>query len=432
MGVAPGPEGRPRDDTDNVRAVISFEEARTYVLERVHASTPVRIPVDDALGLVLAEDVVAPEAVPPFPNTAMDGFAVRAADTTNAPAKLTVVGTLAAGAAPGASVKEGEAIRIMTGAPMPPGADAVVMVELTEYDDTSGVVLVQQAVPVGNHIRPAGEDLERGSTVFTSGTALTAGHLGVLASIGHMTPLVYPRPRVGVLSTGDELIDGPQELQPGQIRDSNRHTLLALVARDHCIGVDLGCAPDTEEAITAAIERGLEHCDAIVTSGGVSMGAFDYVKVVLDRIGDMRWMQIAIKPAKPLAFGTAGPAGAKAAGATPIFGLPGNPVSSMVSFELFTRPALRKMMGHPASSWLRSPARAIADEAMHRHPDGKVHFNRVIAELHDDGRYHVRSAGGQGSHQLLAMAHANALAVLPDGDAIPAGGAVDVLVLESP
>ena len=167
------------------------------------------------------------------------------------------------------------------------------------------------------------------------------------------------------------------------------------------------------------------------------MGAFDYVKVVLDRIGDMRWMQIAIKPAKPLAFGTAAGAGARAvgakpAGATPIFGLPGNPVSSMVSFELFTRPALRKMMGHPASSWLRAPARAIADEAMRRHPDGKVHFNRVIAELHDDGRYHVRSAGGQGSHQLLAMAHANALAVLPDGDAIPAGGAVDVLVLESP
>ena len=199
-------------------------------------------------------------------------------------------------------------------------------------------------------------------------------------------------------------------------------------SRENCVGIDLGCAPDTEEAITAAIERGLEQCDAIVTSGGVSMGDFDYVKVVLDRIGDMRWMQIAIKPAKPLAFGTAGAAGKK----TPIFGLPGNPVSSMVSFELFTRPALRKMMGHPPNRWLRPPARAIADEAMRRHPDGKVHFNRVIAELHDDGRYHVRSAGGQGSHQLLAMAHANALAVLPDGDAIAAGGAVDVLVLESP
>ena len=298
--------------------MISFEEARTFVLDRVQAAPPVPVPVDEALGLVLAEDVVAPEAVPPFPNTAMDGFAVRAADTVNAPAKLTVVGTLAAGAAPGTAVGHGEAIRIMTGAPMPPGADAVIMVELTDYDDTSGIVLVQQAVPVGNHIRPAGEDLERGSTVFTAGTTLTAGHLGVLASIGQMAPLVHPRPRVGVLSTGDELVDGPQPLQPGQIRDSNRHTLLALIARENCTGIDLGCAPDTEEAITAAIERGLEHCDAIVTSGGVSMGAFDYVKVVLDRIGDMRWMQIAIKPAKPLAFGTAG-----AAKKIPIFGLPG-------------------------------------------------------------------------------------------------------------
>jgi molybdenum cofactor synthesis domain-containing protein len=406
--------------------VIAFEEARTYVLDRVRAAPPVPVPVDDALGLVLARDVVAPEAVPPFPNTAMDGFAVRAADTGSAPAKLTVVGTLAAGAAPSLAVGPGEAIRIMTGAPMPPGADAVIMVELTAYDETAGIVLVQQAVPVGNHIRPAGEDLHEGSTVFTAGTSLTAGHLGVLASIGNMAPLVYPRPRVGVLSTGDELIDGPQALLPGQIRDSNRHTLLALLAQEHCVGIDLGCAPDTEDAITAAIQRGLTECDAIVTSGGVSMGAFDYVKVVLDRIGDMRWMQIAIKPAKPLAFGTAGER------STPVFGLPGNPVSSMVSFELFARPALRKMMGYPEGRWLRTPARAITDEPMRRHPDGKVHFNRVIAELHDDGRYHLRSAGGQGSHQLLAMAHANALAVLPDGDAIPAGGSVDVLVLEAP
>jgi len=406
--------------------VISFEEARTFVLERVRVAAPVRVPVDDALGLVLAEDVISPEAVPPFPNTAMDGFAVRAADTDDVPAKLTVVGTLAAGAAPLTAVGPGQAIRIMTGAPMPAGADAVIMVELTDYDEASGIVVVHQTVPVGNHIRPAGEDLQEGSRVFAAGTALTAGHLGVLASIGNMAPLVYPRPRVGVLSTGDELIDGPQALLPGQIRDSNRHTLLALMAQEHCVGIDLGCAPDTEDAITAAIRRGLTECDAIVTSGGVSMGAFDYVKVVLDRIGDMLWMQIAIKPAKPLAFGTAGER------STPVFGLPGNPVSSMVSFELFARPALRKMMGYPEQRWLRVPARAIADEPMRRHPDGKVHFNRVIAELHDDGRYHVRSAGGQGSHQLLAMAHANALAVLPDGDAIPAGGPVDVLVLEAP
>ena len=424
--MSAGCSAGPSAPTASVRGVITFEEARTHVLDRVRAGTPVRVPVDDALGLVLAHDVVAPEAVPPFPNTAMDGFAVRAADTANAPAKLNVVATLAAGAAPTTEVGEREAIRIMTGAPMPPGADAVIMVELTDYDEGSGVVVVQQPVPVGNHIRRAGEDLDLGSTVFTAGTALTAGHLGVLASIGEMAPLVYPRPRVGVLSTGDELIDGPEPLQPGQIRDSNRHTLLALLAHEKCIGIDLGCAPDTEEAITKALENGLEHCDAIVTSGGVSMGAFDYVKVVLDRIGDMRWMQIAIKPAKPLAFGTAG------GREVPIFGLPGNPVSSMVSFELFARPALRKMMGHPGQRWVRPPIRAVADEAMRRHPDGKIHFNRVIAEPRDDGRYHVRSAGGQGSHQLLAMANANALAVLPDAGPIAAGEAVDVLLLEAP
>src|SRR5688572_18644480 len=190
----------------------------------------------------------------------MDGFAVRAADTANAPVELTVVGTLAAGAAPTTAVGPGEAIRIMTGAPMPTGADAVIMVELTEYYEDAGIVVVQQSVSVGNHIRSAGEDLGQGNTVFTAGTAMTAGHLGVLASIGEMTPLVYPRPRVGVLSTGDELIDGPQALQPGQIRDSNRHTLLALLAQENCIGVDLGCAPDTEDAITAALRHGLEQC----------------------------------------------------------------------------------------------------------------------------------------------------------------------------
>jgi molybdenum cofactor synthesis domain-containing protein len=406
--------------------VISFEEARTYVIDRVRVGVPAKTALDDALGLVLAGDVVAPEAVPPFPNTAMDGFAVRAADTAHAPAKLTVVGTLAAGAAPDTPVKDGEAIRIMTGAPIPPGADAVVMVELTDYDEGAGVVVVQQAVPVGNHIRPAGEDLELGSSVFRTGTALTAGHLGVLASIGEMAPLVHPRPRVGVLSTGDELVDGPEPLRPGQIRDSNRHTLLALLAHEHCVGVDLGCAPDTEAAITDAIQRGLAQCDAIVTSGGVSMGAFDYVKVVLDRIGDMRWMQVAIKPAKPLAFGTAGPR------QVPIFGLPGNPVSSMVSFEIFARPALRKMMGYPEDQWVRPLVRAVADEPIRRHPDGKIHFNRVVAQIGDDGRYHVRSAGGQGSHQLLAMAHANALAVLPDGGPVDTGEAVGLLLLESP
>jgi molybdopterin molybdotransferase len=198
--------------------------------------------------------------------------------------------------------------------------------------------------------------------------------------------------------------------------------LLALLSAVGCTGVDLGLVRDTEADITAAIERGVRECDALVTSGGVSMGAFDYVKVVLDRIGDMRWMQIAIRPAKPLAFGTVGD--------VPVFGLPGNPVSSMVSFELFARPALRKMMGFPDTALVRPTVPAIADEAIRRRVDGKIHFDRVVAAIGEDGRYHVRSAGGQGSHHLLAMAHSGALAVVPDGEGVAAGGPVDLLLLD--
>jgi molybdopterin molybdotransferase len=310
----------------------------------------------------------------------------------------------------------------MTGAPMPPGADSVVMVEVTEFATDGSTVLVRESVDEGAAVRAAGEDVRAGQLVFEPGTILGAGHLGVLSSLGMLTAPVRPRPRVGVLSTGDELVEGPAPLQPGQIRDSNRVALLALLERAGCTGVDLGLVADTEADITAAIERGVAECDALVTSGGVSMGAFDYVKVVLDRIGDMRWMQVAIRPAKPLAFGTVD--------GKPVFGLPGNPVSSMVSFELFARPALRKMMGVPEAQWVRATVPAIADEPMRRRTDGKTHFNRVVATVDDEGRRHVRSAGGQGSHQLTAMAHADALAVVPDGSGIDAGGLVDVLVLD--
>jgi molybdopterin molybdotransferase len=400
--------------------MLPLGDARRHVLDRMPRPEPVWVAVTDALGLVLAEEVIAGEPVPPFANTAMDGFAVRAADTAGAPVELRIVETIAAGHAPEATVGPGEASRIFTGAPMPEGADAVVMVERTSLvgDDH---VRVEIEVPVGNHVRPAGDDLDVGATVLVPGEVLTAAHLGVLASLGVEDVLVHRRLRVGVVSTGDELVEGAGPLAPGQIRDSNRRTLLALAAQAGCDVVDVGIAPDTEEAITDAIRRGVEGCDAVLTSGGVSMGDIDLVKVVLDRIGDMRWMQIAIKPAKPFAFGLVD--------GVPVFGFPGNPVSSMVSFELLGRPALRAAMGHADLD--RPLVPALADEELRRHPDGKTHFARVVAAFADDGRVHVRSAGGQGSHQLGAMAAANALAVLPDGEGVAVGGEVDVLLVEA-
>jgi molybdenum cofactor synthesis domain-containing protein len=403
--------------------VIPLEEAQGYVLERVQPLAPARMWTVAAVGCVLAETVTSPEAVPPFANTAMDGYAVRAADIASAspeaPVELPVVAEVAAGHPAERALAAGEAMRIFTGAPIPDGADAVVMVERTQRLADGARVAIEAAVPTGEAVRPAGDDLQRGDVVFEPGEVLGAGHLGVLAGIGVGEVLVHPRLRVGVLSTGDELVEAGQPLAPGQIRDSNRATLLALVAQNGWQAVDLGLIPDDEAAITAAIEDGATRCDAILTSGGVSMGDIDLVKVVLDRLGDMRWMQIAIRPAKPFAFGLVA--------ATPVFGLPGNPVSSMVSFELLARPALRRMAGH--ANLHRPAVPAVATAPFRRKPDGKVHFVRVLAERDADGVLHVQSAGGQGSHHLTAMARAHALLPLADGDGIEAGDTVRVLLL---
>lgn len=402
--------------------MIPLASATSRILASVERLHPRAIPLDDALGCITSVPLRADASVPPFANTAMDGFAVRAADTAGAPGvRLRIVATLPAGRDPeGLYVGPGEAIRIMTGAPIPAGADAVVMVERTRVDGDH--VIVDIEVPEGNHIRPAGEDLAPGQEVFPAFTTLTAGHLGVLASLGLRKVPVFPRARVGVLSTGDELVDGPDELRPGQIRDSNRHTLLALLRDAGCEPLDLGLVRDDLDAVRTAITAALESCDALVTSGGVSMGDFDEVKKVLVELGasEDAWMQVAIKPAKPLAFAVIG--------GKPVFGLPGNPASSMVSFELFARPALRSMMGDPSPK--RERIVAVADEPLHRHPDGKLHLVRVVASFSgEDGRLHVRSAGGQGSNLLRSMAIANALAFVPDGDGIEAGGDVPTLLL---
>jgi molybdopterin molybdotransferase len=407
-------------------AATNLPDARHFVTSNCPPLPPVELALREALGCVLAETVTSTEAVPPFANTAMDGFAVRAADVVSVPCELEVVATLAAGAEPTIAVGVGQAIRIMTGAAMPDGADSIVPVENVDPNAPAGIVRVLQKPNLGDAVRPAGEDVQVGQLVFENGEVLTAGHLGVLSSVGRSSIRAHRKVRVGVLSTGDELIAPPAPLRVGQIRDSNRYTLLSLVAEAGAEPIDLGLARDSEEEIREKVEAGLASCDALVTSGGVSVGDFDFVKSVLDQLSagsaePMRWMQINIKPAKPLAFGLIQ--------GKPVFGLPGNPVSCMVSFELFARPALRRMMGHASETQQRKPIRAIAAEDLKRAPDGKTHFARVFGSFNDDGRLVVRSSGGQASNLLRTMALANALAILPDGPTIPAGAEVDVLLL---
>jgi molybdopterin molybdotransferase len=395
-----------------------IDEACSHVLARCAELPVVNTPIEDALGLVTADDITAAEDVPPFDNTAVDGFAVRAADTATIGTQLTVVGTMAAGARPDRAVGEGEAMRIMTGAPIPPGADAVVMVE--DSTVTGDQVAFNRSVSAGDAIRRSGSDVMTGTVVLRRATVLTPAHVGVLASIGRLHVPVVRRARVAVLSTGDELVRGERALEPGEIRESNARMITGLVAQAGCDVVDLGIVRDDETVLAEVLLDAAGRFDAIVTSGGVSMGDFDVVKAVLSRIADMRWMQIAIKPAKPFAFGLLN--------GTPVFGLPGNPVSSFVSFEVLARPALRRMMGH-GSTADRVRVVAVADEPLRRGPDGKTHYVRVHGAFGPDGRFHVRSTGEQGSHQLAATAGASALAMVPDGDGIAAGHNVEVLLL---
>ncbi len=422
--------------------LIPIDEAREHVLQPCSApdavaahTLPGRFPAS-VMGAVLAADVVSAEDVPPFANSAVDGYAVRAADVVGASpqssTELRVTGEIAAGAAANVDVENGRAVRIMTGAPMPAGADAVVMVEDTVFDgdksvlDGSQSVRVLKAVKPGDGVRDAGDDVRRGETVFAAGTAITPAVAAVLASINAREAMVHRRPRVAVLSTGDELIDDGSPLAPGQIRESNRSMLVGLVDQCGADAVDHGIVRDDEAVLEDVLRRAANDCDAIVTSGGVSMGDYDVVKAVLSRIADMRWMQIAIKPAKPFAFGLlTNDHGV----AVPVFGLPGNPVSSLVSFELLARPALRRMAGHPESAWDRPVVTAVADQPLKRGRDGKVHYQRVVARFAADGRVHVESVRAQASHQLAATALANAIAVVPDGDGVPAGGEVPVILL---
>ncbi|PHX93717.1 MAG: hypothetical protein CK542_03220 [Acidimicrobium sp.] len=404
--------------------MISFVEAQKIVIGGCEPVVPVLVDCQSMSGRVVAQDVVATEFIPPFANTAVDGFAVRAQDVTTAGVELEVLGVIGAGHVAEYEIGAGQSARIMTGAPMPRGADAVVMIEdATELGATR--VRCNKPAKVGDAVREIGEDVCAGDIVFKSGEVINAAGVGVLASINARKVLSYPKLRVAMLSTGDELVTDGSDLKPGQIRESNLTMLSEMISATGCEVTNLGIIADDEAILEAKLREVATRCDAIVTSGGVGQGDFDIVKIVLSRIADMKWMQMAIKPAKPFAFGKLTTSDSRV---IPIFGLPGNPVSSMISFELLARPSLRKMMGH-TQNLTRPTVRAIVDAPMKRKQDSKVHFMRVFGAFGDDGRLHVRDTGPQGSHQLAATAQANGLAMVPDGQGLPIGAEVDVMLL---
>jgi molybdopterin molybdotransferase len=414
--------------------VISVEEALQRILDYVHVLEPEERPLLDALGQVLAEDIVADYHIPPLDNTAMDGYAVRASDISGAglqnPVRLRVLGELAAGHLYAGEIVPGTAVRIMTGAPLPAGADAVVPFEDT--DEPSGrefgafakpveSVAIFHAVSNGDNVRRAGEDVRKGATVLTKGMTLWPAHVGALANLGHATVSVIRRPVVAVLSTGDELVPLGEPLGPGKIHDSNTYSVAALVRQSGGIPKALGIARDSVEDLTAKIRRGLD-ADMLLTSAGVSRGDYDVVKDVLAQEGQIDFWTVRMKPGKPLAFG-AFPSGSRQ---VPHIGFPGNPVSSMISFELFARPAIFKMMGK--SGWERPTLRAIAEDRI-SNSDGRRIFARAVV-TEKSGRYYASLTGPQGSGILTSMVVANALAIVPeDVPAIEVGDEVTVMML---
>jgi molybdopterin molybdotransferase len=386
-------------------------DAQREVLAAVPALPESRVSLTQSLGLVLAVDVVAPHDVPPFDNSAMDGFAVRSSDVVSVPVELEIVEDVSAGHVASTSVVPGSAIRIMTGAPIPQGADAVVRVEDTEAGSRSGSVRILLPVEAGTAVRPAGGDVAAGTVVMTQGTRLAPAHLGVLATLGVTSPRVARRWRVAILSTGDEVqpVTVP-ELRPGWIRDSNRPLLAGLLGDLGAEVVDIGIVGDDSAMLRTALRRAVSEADAVVTSGGVSVGVHDLLKEVLSELGDIALWQVAMQPAKPFAFGLVD--------GVPVFGLPGNPVSVLVAFEQFVRPALLAMAG--ARRLFRPRIPGVAGERFVTDP-AKTVFVRVVTAF-DDGRRVARSAGNQSSNVLSAAAAADALAVVPAGTGTVAEG----------
>ena len=416
--------------------MISVEEALDKVLSCVEVLEPERKPILDCLGQVLAEDVYSTIDIPPLDNSAMDGYALRAEDTRDAgelsPIYLVVVGEIAAGYMPTKEVKQGTAIRIMTGAPLPEGADAVVRFEDTDEvnrkssrGDLSQIGILCQAKK-GLNVRCRGEDIASGELVLKKGKVLRPQEIGVLASLGRSTALVFRRPVVAILATGDELVGVDQPLPPGKIYDSNTYTIAAEVSRYGGIPKILGIGRDSVQSLTEKVDEGLD-ADMLITSGGVSRGDYDMVKDVLAERGGIGFWTVRMRPGKPLAFGTMKKMEGEREKKVPHLGLPGNPVSSMITFEQFARPMILKMMGKEILA--KPTIRAIIEGDVANAGVSRI-FHRVIVTRRGE-QYYASLTGPQGSGILTSMAKANGLAIIPENSKwVKAGDVVEVQMLD--
>ena len=395
--------------------MLTVEEALEAILSRVGPLGAERVDVLASLGRTLAEAIVSRRVIPPWANSSMDGYAVRAADTGKG-ATLSVVGRVEAGALPARAVGRGEAMRIFTGAPLPSGTDAVVPQE--DVDAADGHVTLRGTVEAAAYVRAAGEDVRAGDRVLEPGTLLTAAEIGLLATLGHGQVAVYRRPRVAILSTGNELADLGTEPGPGQIPNTNTYSLMAQVLEAGGDPVSLGVAPDRLEAIEERVRRARD-ADVILSSAGVSVGELDLVREALTRAGaELHLWKVSMRPGKPITFGSLA--------GRPFFGLPGNPVSAMVTFELFVRPALLKMSGRRRLSRARVRARSLSPIA---NPGVRRGYLRVRLESDGEGTLGVRLTGEQGSAILRSMVAADGLAVVPPDTTIATGEGVEVIVL---
>lgn len=392
--------------------MVSIAEATATIMAQARPLASEEIEAFSALGRVLASAITSPEDIPDVPKSAMDGYALRAADGL---APRRVVGELTAGGAAAVILAPGEATRIMTGAPLPPGADAMIPVELTTERD--GMLYIQRELQPGDYVHVVGQDVRRGQTVLTAGTTISAAEIGILATLGITRIPVYRQPRVAILATGDEVVEPGSPRPAGAVRDSNRYALMAAVREAGGIPISLGIARDDRDVQRQAILHGLDQADILITSGGVSMGTRDLIKPLLAELGTVHFGRIAFKPGKPTTFATIG--------GKLVFGLPGYPVSSLVSFEVFVRPALRVLQGD--ASPFRPQIEVTLAEPIRPSPD-RPEYQRIIVR-YQEGRFTAVTTGSQSSSRLLSLRGANGLLLVPAGDTVyPAGSTLPALL----